>query len=332
MFRKIMSVLTTWKNNPQHMPLLFRGARQVGKTHVIRELGKQFENFVEINFEQRPDVAKYFSEETQLIPQKIIDRLEIILDVPIVPRKTLLFLDEIQECPQAILALRYFKEQMPDLHVIGAGSLLEFVLNDAHFSFPVGRIQFVYVKPLSFEEFLEAIAPKLRGYLNTVELSKPHDDVIHQQLLAFMRTYLMVGGMPAVISAYLQTKRMKTAQETQEVLISTFRQDFGKYASKSEYKYLQTIFDKIPGLLAQTLKYTTIEADAPSRNIKHGVEQLCDAGLVQKVFCTHASGLPLMAGVNDKKFKPLFLDFIFFFWKTLLSWKFRKQQETKPIF
>ena len=152
MKRDIETHLIRWKNQKRHLPLLLRGARQVGKSYIIEKFGKeQFESFVLLNFEQNPEFKQCF---TSLEPIKIVNAIQLITGRTILPGKTLLFLDEIQECPQAILALRYFKEQMSELHVIGAGSLLEFILNDANFQIPVGRIQFMYLRPLSFGEFL----------------------------------------------------------------------------------------------------------------------------------------------------------------------------------
>ena len=153
MKRTIEEDLLRWKNQKKRMPLLLRGARQVGKTYVVEKLGKkEFEQFITINFELNPEYKKCFN---SLEPLKIINALELVTGVTILPEKTLLFFDEIQECPQAIMSLRYFKEQMADLHVIGAGSLLEFALNDSDFRMPVGRVQFMYLRPLSFSEYLK---------------------------------------------------------------------------------------------------------------------------------------------------------------------------------
>lgn len=152
MKRNIEEDLHRWKNQERRMPLLLRGARQVGKTYTVQKFGKEeFEHCAVLNFEQNPEYKSCFN---SLEPGKIVSSIELVTDVPIQPEKTLLFLDEIQECPQAIMALRYFKEQMPSLHVIGAESLLEFVLNGAHFRMPVGRVQFMYLKPLSFGEYI----------------------------------------------------------------------------------------------------------------------------------------------------------------------------------
>ena len=152
MQRNIMKHLLTWKNAPEHLPLLIRGARQIGKTYIVEHFAKQqFKHFININFELEPDYADCFQ---SLKPEEILNRISLKNSTPVIPSKTLLFFDEIQECPQAIMALRYFKEQMPDLHIIGAGSLLEFALKKEGFHMPVGRVQYLYMHPLSFAEFL----------------------------------------------------------------------------------------------------------------------------------------------------------------------------------
>lgn len=210
------------------MPLLLHGARQVGKTYVIEQFGKQFESFLTINFEEYPEYKSCF---TTLHPKKIISTLELITGRNIQPGKTLLFLDEIQECPEAIMALRYFKEQMADLYIIGAGSLLEVVLNDAQFRLPVGRVQFMYLRPLSFSEYLDATGnEKLRTYLTSVQVTDTFEEVVHKRLLVLVREYFALGGMPAVVSEFLLSQSLLHCQEIQTSLLTTFRNDFGKYA------------------------------------------------------------------------------------------------------
>lgn len=307
MKRKIEADLLIWKNRPTYTPLLLRGARQVGKTFVIEQFGRQhFENFVTANFEQRPALKKCFE---NLEPQKIIANLEIALNKNIKPGKTLVFLDEIQDCPQAILSLRYFKEQMPTLHVIGAGSLLEFVLDHEEFRMPVGRVQFLHLRPLSFIEFLDALGlEKLCSYLHEIEIDVPMMQGIHEQLMQLFREYLALGGMPAVLSAYLETKSLQYCQEIQTGLLSTYRNDFGKYAKHAQHKYLQLLFEKAPGLIAQWFKYSKVDPNVQPKDLKAALRKLEDAGLLHLVHTTSASGLPLITTMNEKKFKLLFLD------------------------
>ncbi len=307
MKRDIEKDLLNWKMQKGHMPLLLRGARQVGKSYIIEKFGREnFENCVTINFEQYPEYKGCFN---TLDPAKITSSLELLSKASIKPEKTLLFLDEIQECPQAITALRYFKEQMPTLHVIGAGSLLEFALNDADFRMPVGRIQFLFMRPMSFGEYLDASGhEKLRQYLATIHLTDVIEEVIHQKLLMLVREYIALGGMPAVIDEYLEKKSLLRCQEIQTAILTTFRNDFGKYASRSQYQHLQSIFTKAPGLIAQWFKYSKVDSDTPAQTLKNSLIKLRDAGLIILVHATSAAGLPFVTHMNEKKFKLLFLD------------------------
>lgn len=307
MKRDIEKSLTDWKDSPIRSPLLLRGARQVGKSWVVEKFGREnFEHLVIINFEQRPELRVCFE---TLIPEKIISTVELLTGSVVFPGKTLLFLDEIQGCPQAIVALRYFKEQMPDLHVIGAGSLLEFVLNEEDLSMPVGRIQSLYLRPLSFYEFLTAIGrEKLRNYLSHITLESPLEASVHEELLKLMKEYVVLGGMPAVISAYIKTKSLLQMQDVQSDILFTYRNDFGKYAKKTQHKYLSLLFEKAPGLIGTWFKYKNIDPDVQGRDIKSALQLLCKAGLMFQVLHTSASGIPFITTQNEKKFKVLFLD------------------------
>lgn len=289
------------------MPILLRGARQVGKTYAVEKFGNEsFKRFVAVNFEFQ---KKYLTCFDSLDPIDIIERIESIANTRIIPGETLLFLDEIQECPRAILALRYFKEKMPNLHVIAAGSLLEFVLNDNQYSFPVGRVQFAYLKPLSFEEFLlNSKQNILLESLQSSHIQNPLDETAHQLLLDFFRQYLFVGGMPAAITKYLETKSLLECQQLQNSILQTYNTDFGKYATKAQHKYLQILFEKAPGLVGKRFKFSDVDSEVRSRELKVALEQLCWAGLLNQVHATNASGIPLKSQKKENRFKLLFLD------------------------
>lgn len=307
MKRDIEQHLLEWKESPIRAPLLIRGARQVGKSWIVENFGKtHFPTTVIINFEQRPEMSSCFE---TLIPHKIISSIELLTGFSIIPGKTLLFLDEIQNCPQAIVSLRYFKEQMPSLHVVGAGSLLEFSLSEENFSMPVGRVQFLYLRPLSFYEFLNAIGREnLREYLHTVTLENHPSPTLHAELLSLVREYIALGGMPAVIAAYLQKKSLYQAQNIQSDILTTYRQDFGKYATKAQYTHLSLLFEKAPGLIGAWFKYSKVDPDVHSRDIKVALQKLSYAGLIYQVHHTSACELPLVTTQSEKKFKLLFLD------------------------
>lgn len=307
MQRDIESALIAWKNSSTHLPILLRGARQVGKSYLVERFAEaHFDHVVTVNFELFPDLKSVFS---SLDPHELIKLLGLRLSADIIPGKTLLFLDEIQECPNAIMALRYFKEKMPDLHVIAAGSLLEFALADESFRMPVGRVQFFYVKPLSFKEFLNAKGlTKLRLFIEEVDWKTAIPEPIHQQLLGLVKEYSVLGGMPAVVNEYLHHNSYQAAQNMQNILLSTYENDFAKYAKGVSIEHLRMLFRKIPNQVAQQFKYSHITQEVQSRELKLALQKLIRAYIAYPVYATSASGLPLNALINEKKFKLLFLD------------------------
>ena len=213
MKRKLYPKLLEWRNFPYRKPLVLRGARQVGKSFLVREFGKtEFSNFLEINFELQPELKNSFHEKK---PERILKKLELLLNRKIESENTILFLDEIQECPEAILSLRYFHEQMPKLAVIAAGSLLEFALNSEEYRSPVGRIQFLHLYPLSFQEFLEAIGETIiLDFLHEVKLSDEFELAVHEKLINLYKDYLIVGGMPEAVKVYVETKILQWSNKS----------------------------------------------------------------------------------------------------------------------
>lgn len=309
MKRSIFKELEQWKVSPIRSSLIVRGARQVGKSWAITEFGKQqFDSVVIGDFEKKPELENCFH---TLEPRQMIDRLEFYLKKSIVPGKTLLFLDEIQLCPRALTSLRYFKEDLPELHVASAGSLLEFVLNDEQFSFPVGRVDFLYMRPMSFMEYLEALGEhKTVQLIKSISLHNPIDLTTHQKLLSLIRSYFLIGGMPEVVKTYVENRSYTTCKLVLDRQLAAFRQDFGKYAKNANPDHLKTLFQKIPELVGQHFKYSKIDPHAsnPARDYKLALKQLELAGLVYQVHDTQANGVPLQSEVNEKKFKPFFLD------------------------
>lgn len=306
MERSAFTQLLAWKNNPRHKPLLLRGARQVGKTYLVSQLGAQFEKFHTINFELEPEYKACFE---SLDPKKILSSISLLCNQTVEPEKSLLFLDEIQECPQAIVALRYFKELLPALHVIGAGSLLEFTLSASDFHMPVGRIHFMHLQPLSFREFLNAHHHESLGhYLNSVKLSDSFNEVAHSKLLNLTKEYLALGGMPEVHEDFLINHDFRECQKIQTSLLATYRRDFGKYAKQNMHEYLETVFINSPNLIGQQIKYVDFNRAYRSRDLKKAIELLEEAGVLKRILATQASGLPLNAQINEKKFKLVYLD------------------------
>lgn len=307
MYRSIEENLKYWKNQEDRKPLLLRGARQVGKSFIVEKFGREhFEHVARINFEI--DKLAHSSFES-LDPKKIIQSLSLTLQITIQPGQSLLFLDEIQECPNAITALRYFKERLPELHVIAAGSLLEFALNEEEFHMPVGRIDSLYMKPCSFMEFLiNTDDEPLANFLKTTTLAEGIDQAIHFRLLEKLREYFILGGMPEVLNDYIKHKDLHRCQKLQAALYESYPRDFGKYGKKANTKNLQAIYQHIPNVIAQRFVYAHINADVPTRDLKPALQALIQAGLVYPLYQTSASGLPFNATMNPRKFKLLFLD------------------------
>lgn len=307
MERALLQQLNSWQKKAVHLPLLLRGARQVGKTFLVEQWGKAcFHNCISINFEESSEYITCFE---TLKPVEILNKIAIMSGQTIVPGQTLLFLDEIQACPNAIMALRYFKEQCPALHVIGAGSLLEFALREEGMKMPVGRVQYLYLKPLSFQEYLrESGNKRLLEYLHSVTLDSDIPDAIHHKALALVREYMAVGGMPMVTASFLKNRAARECQEYQTLLLKTYSDDFSKYAATARHKYLQRVYDSTPGLMGQQIKYVNISPDMDSRYLKAAIADLSKAGVIHPIYSTSASGLPLNTYVQEKKFKLLFLD------------------------
>lgn len=310
MDRFIEEELVMWKDSTDRCPLIVRGARQVGKSYTVESFGKKnFENVLVVNFEEKPILATCF--ETFEISD-ILKKLSALTGVAIIPGKTLLFLDEIQICISALKALRYFKEKMPSLHVIAAGSFLEFVLEDEPgISFPVGRVQYINMKPLSLLEFLPAIGQKgLCDVLTSASVDNPPHHAIHEHMLRFVRDFFFVGGMPAVVAKFNQTHSYLDCQRLQASIIDFYLLDLAKYAKKSQYKNLEVLFSRIPELVGQHFKYSNIDPESsnPAREYKIALHKLELARLIHLVHASDANGSPLRSEINNKKFKTFFLD------------------------
>ncbi len=297
--------LQKWKKSPHRKPLLLRGARQVGKTYAVRILGKSFTHFVEVNFDFLKNAKKIF--EKDLRPDRIIQELNILLETDIRPGSTLLFFDEIQECPEALQALRYFYEIIPSLHVIAAGSLLDFAIQK--YGIPVGRVESLYCYPLSFFEFLIVtqhiqLAKTLLEHKDNSLIS----EVIHQKLLSVVGQYLAIGGMPEVVSYLIQSKNPRDIFSIYGRLIDTYRQDFEKYSKEYQIKYVKEIFNDVPRQIGKQFKYAKVHGEYRKRELAPSLDLLCTANVIYKIHHTAGHGLPLGAESNPDWFKVLFLD------------------------
>jgi predicted AAA+ superfamily ATPase len=303
--RFIDHYLDTWRMQEDRKPLLLRGARQVGKTYAARNLGKQFDNCVELNLEFKQEMRNLFSKD--LDPHRIIRDISLLTGERIIPGKTLLFFDEIQAEPLALQALRYFYEMMPELHVIAAGSLLDFAIEMV--GMPVGRVESYYVYPLSFLEFINALEEKvLLETLLEHNVSQQIPAIAHTRLLTLIGQYLALGGMPEVVQSWIKHKDPQRCFVIQQTLISAYRQDFGKYAKKHQIKYVDLLFDAIPLQLGGKFKYSALEGEFRKRELAPCVDLLTTAHVIHKVTHTDAQGLPLGAQADPTDFKIIFLD------------------------
>lgn len=304
--RSIDKILEEWKESTTHKPLLLRGARQVGKSSAVRHLGTQFKYFAEVNFESAKSIATFFKGDldVKLISSKISNYIQ----VPIIPGQTLLFLDEIQACPEAIMALRFFKEDYPELHVIAAGSLLEFALQSLP-TFGVGRIHSVFMYPMTFDEFL--VAMDMGGLLamrREATVTHPLDAPFHDKLVNLFRTYLMVGGMPEAVATWRETTDFLKCQQVHQDIILTYEDDFNKYGRRVNPELLRLTLHGVCHQIGQKLTFSRISEGYRSAQIREALNLLTLAGLVIPVVGTSANGVPLDAESDEKRAKYLFLD------------------------
>jgi len=306
--RKIDADLQAWKNAENRKPLVIRGARQVGKSSAVRELSKQFDKFLEINFENKNDAPAKRVFERHSNPKPICDELSAIYETPIIAGQTLLFLDEIQSCPDAISSLRYFYEQMPELHVVAAGSLLEFALQNIP-SYAVGRLRSMYMYPFSFEEFLQAMERHiLLENLHGASPQNPLPEALHQTLKELLLRFVVIGGMPEVVSIYASGGSLLDCQNTLDELTETLYNDFAKYKQRVPALRLDEVFSAIIAQTGQKFTYTQAATSANQIQIKESIELLKMAGLVYAVTHSSANGLPLAAETNPRYRKLMILD------------------------
>ena len=304
--RNIDKELIAWKDDPMRKPLLLRGARQVGKSSAVRHFGKGFQHFAEINFERHKAAKSFFvgDIDAHLIAQKIGN----YINVPIEEGKTLLFLDEIQECPEAIMALRFFKEDYPELHVIAAGSLLEFTLQKLP-TFGVGRIHSLFMYPMTFDEFLGANHEEgLIRMRNEANYAHPLDLAFHEKLIEYFRIYLLVGGMPEAVLAWTLTRDFNRSRSILSDIILTYEDDFSKYKKRVNPELLRATMRGICHLPGEKMSFKKISSDYRSAQIREAIRILTLAGIVTPVIASSGFGIPLDAEANEKSMKVLFLD------------------------
>lgn len=303
MKRTIDYFLQEWQRAPLRKPLLLCGARQVGKTHAVRELGKNFAHFIEINLESQEAARRII--EKDLDVKRIIFQLSELFQQPIEPGATLLFFDEAQIVPQSITLLRYFYEQVPALHVVAAGSLLDFAIEQV--GIPVGRVSTLYLYPLSFIEFLIATGhAQWAKSIVTGDLSQTSEP-LHEALLTQLAMYFAIGGMPEAVNRWRATQSSREVKKVHADLMYAYEQDFGKYAKKHQIKYLQLIFSKAIEQLSQKFMFARV-GEYQKRELAPALDLLEKAGLLYKIVRTAGQGIPLGAQADLNYFKLIFLD------------------------
>lgn len=308
--RAALSYLDAWLTSRPRKPIVIRGARQVGKSTLIRTFAQRRRLILnEINIEKHPELDRSFR---TLNVREIVREFEAILGRSPVASGSLLFLDEIQAVPSILPALRYFFEELPEVPVAAASSLLDFALGENRFPMPVGRIEYRYLQALTFEEFLSALgkadlACRLRGY--TFGDRESHiPDAAHLELLEAQRLYLFIGGMPEAVASYLKKGQAADATQAQRSILDTYRDDFSKYATKKELQRLQLVFDRVPALIGGKVKYVSISRDEPAREIRAALGLLAKARVVSRVHHSSCSAVPLGAQAAPDVFKVIFLD------------------------
>lgn len=305
--RLIDTYLAEWAKRDTHKPLLLRGARQVGKSTAVRHLAESFDDYVEINFEKQPVYMSIF-QGGDLDVQRIINQLSAMVGKKIEPSKTLLFLDEVQMCPESIMSLRFFKEDMPKLHVIAAGSLLEFALDELP-TFGVGRIHSMFVYPMTFDEFLLANGEQLlEEERNRASSTHPLPQPLYDKLVGLLRTYMLVGGMPEVVVRWVETHDYLACQEVQDDIVVTYEDDFPKYRKKVDPTLLRMVLRSAAVQATRKFVFSEVGGDYKSVDVKKALDMLIKAGILIPVTHTAANGLPLGSESDMSYRKMLLLD------------------------
>lgn len=310
MKRDIRHQLREWKEGKNRKPLLVMGARQVGKTFSMKQFGAEaFENTVYLNFEDKPKLCQLF--ESSLEPKKILRALSIEMNCEIIAGESLIVFDEVQECPNALNSLKYFCEDAPEYHVIAAGSLLGVKLVHTK-GFPVGKVQFLTLYPLSFFEFLEALGEtKVLEFLKEIQEPAPLPSIIHDKLLERFKEYLFVGGMPEAVLEFSRSGKFQKVREIQQAILNAYSLDFAKHAPKDQVMRINQIWTSIPSQLAKENKkfiFSLIREGARAREFEIALQWLIEAGLIYKVSLITNAKIPLSAYLEQSAFKIYLVD------------------------
>lgn len=310
MERDIYKALLAWKQSERRKPLILNGARQVGKTHALKYLGKRFyENMVYLNFEKDEKIAGYF--EGTLDPKQIIQMLAIHSGTEITPNKTLLIFDEIQHSPRALNSLKYFCEEASEYHLAAAGSLLGVKMAGEQ-GFPVGKVNFLHLYPLTFFEFLSALGQeKVRVFLEGYNTYESIPNPLHEKLINLLKLYFFIGGMPEVVAEYAKHEKINVIREIQEEILNAYERDFSKHAPPHEVMKIITVWKQVHRQLAKENKkfiFAAIRKSARGRDYEDAIQWLESTGLIHKSFLVESPKFPLSTYANNSIFKIFLSD------------------------
>jgi uncharacterized protein len=307
MKRTIELHLSNWKHSTLRKPLIIRGARQVGKTYTVEKFAKEhYTHFLRINLEQDKGLGALFE---NLQPQQIINELSALYQVPFVDGETLLFIDEIQAAPKAIASLRYFFEQKPSIHVIAAGSLLDHTLNEIQYAMPVGRVEFAFMYPLTFGEFLEAIHENgLVGAIDRYSLNEPFGQAVHKRISEMLRLFFFIGGMPEAVAYYARHKDLAGVERIHASLLQSVQYDFARYGTRKQQELLLGVLHYVAHNIGKKVKYAHIDRGVHSNLLKDAFIKLEMSRIIHLVRHTGSTSVPIAQWQDHDVFKPVFMD------------------------
>ena len=307
MKRNAFKYLVEWKKREKRMPLVVRGARQVGKSYLVEDFAKQeFASWLTVNADRDRAFLHRIVNES---PARMLQLMELEYRCRLIPGSSLIFFDEIQAVPEIFARLRYFHEEIPNLHVVAAGSLLDFVLEDHLFSMPVGRIEYLYLGPMTFGEFLDATGnAQWNEFLSSFGCRDQIPESAHVTLQRLFRTFIMLGGMPGAVDVYVRSGSLLEADRIKESILGTLRDDFTKYSRRMTHDRLLNVFERLPAQIGRKFKYVNVSREESAREIGHCLHLLERARLIYRVRRSSCSGLPLGAEAKEEWFKILFLD------------------------
>lgn len=309
MKRKAIQDLVRWKASEDRKPLVLKGARQVGKTWLMKEFGgNYYDRFVYFNFDEEDELKSVF--ETNKNPQRIIELLSMLSGERIVPGETLIIFDEIQECPEALNTLKYFKEKANEYHVIAAGSLLGTLLARPK-SYPVGMVNLLDIYPMCFDEFLDAADPTLFAYYESIEKEQQIEEIFHNRLMDAYNNYLIIGGMPECVSSWIKYKDPARVSQIQKELIEIYENDFSKHNGKVNSGRILMVFRSIVSQLAkpnEKFMYGAVREGGRARDFEEAIEWLVSAGMINRVHNVSKMEHPLAAFDKTDQFKLFVFD------------------------